>query len=386
MTVKKTMADVWKEIEKAHGEEGLYAGDSNMTTYSDVISTGSHALDDALGIWGIPRGHVVQYAGYESSGKTLMALCTIAEWQKLDPQNWAMFIDAEFTFDKTWAASFGVDLTRLYVLRENKGTAIMDRLVGIPGKRGSDGTVKKVKPGILDVELETGGTGLGIIVLDSVAAIQPPAEESSRSGKDNMALMARFLPPELRKLTPLLTATGVTLIIINQVRTKPGVMYGDPTISPGGQALKHACSQMINLGMIKSSTESYIFDASKTQIGHKIRAKVQKNKKAPPFRTAEFSIEYLRGIVSKHEELRDIAAKYGVIERPNNKVWVLDGIKYNGKDAVSEAIKNDSSLQISLLERTKEAKKNFVGVILDSDSDSETEEIEENQSFEKEGE
>jgi len=377
---KKSMAEVWREMTKTHGEEGLYAGNSNMTTYSDVISTGSVALDDSLGIWGIPRGHIVQYAGYESSGKTLLALCTIAEWQKQDPQNWAMFVDAEFTFDKTWAASFGVDLARLYVLRENKGMAIMDRLVGVPNKRSTDGIVRKAKQGILDIELETGGTGLGIIVLDSIAAIQPPAEESSRSGKDNMALMARFLPPELRKLTPLLTATGVTLIAINQVRTQPGVMYGDPTISPGGQALKHACSQMINLGMIKSNTESYIFDASKTQIGHKIRAKVQKNKKAPPFRVAAFSIEYLRGIVSKHEELRDIAAKYGVIERPNNKVWVLDGIKYNGKDAISEAIKNDAALQLSLLERIKEAKKNFVGVILENkDEESEEDKLTENE-------
>ncbi|MFA5024031.1 MAG: hypothetical protein WC523_03705 [Patescibacteria group bacterium] len=366
MAEKKTMADVWKEIEKVHGEEGLYVGDSDMTTYTDVISTGSVALDDALGIWGVPRGHIVQYAGYESSGKTLLSLCTIAEWQKKDPQNWAMFVDAEMTFDQTWAASLGVDLSRLYLLRENKGTAIMDRLVGVPGKRGNDGTVKKVKQGILDIELETGGTGLGVIVIDSVAAIQPPAEEASRAGKDNMALMARFLPPELRKLTPLLSATGVTLIIINQVRTQPGVMYGDPTISPGGQTLKHSASQMINLGMIKSSTESYIYDASKTQIGHKIRAKVQKNKKAPPFRVAEFSIEYLRGVVSKHEELRDVAAKYGVIERPNNKTWVLDGMKYNGKDAIADAIKNDELLQISLLDRTKEAKKNFVGVLLNN--------------------
>lgn len=374
MAIKKTMADVWKEIEKAHGEEGLYAGDSSMTTYSDVISTGSVALDDALGIWGVPRGHIVQYAGYESSGKTLLSLCTIAEWQKKDPNNWALFVDAELTFDQLWASSLGVDLARLKLIRENKGTAIMDRLVGVPGKRNKNGEVPKVKPGILDVELALGGTGLGIIVLDSIAAIQPPAEEASRAGKDNMALMARFLPPELRKLTPLLTSTGVTLIAINQVRTQPGVMYGDPTISPGGQALKHACSQMINLGMIKSSTESYIFDEAKTQIGHKIRAKIQKNKKAPPFRVAEFSIEYIKGIVSRHEELRDIAAKYNVIERPNNKIWILDGVKYNGKDAVAEVIKNDTNLQESLLERTKEAKKNFTGIVTSTEGTQETEE------------
>jgi recombination protein RecA len=242
-------------------------------------------------------------------------------------------------------------------------------LVGVPSKRGKDGTVKKVKQGVLDIELENGGSGLGIIVIDSIAAMQPPAEEASVAGKDNMALMARFLPPELRKLTPLLTATGVTLIAINQLRFQPGVMYGDPTMSPGGTALKYACAQMVNLGMIRSA-ESYILNEEKEQIGHKIRAKVQKNKKAPPFRVAEFAIKYTEGIVNKNEELRDIAARYNVIERPNNKVWVLDGVRYNGKDAIAEAIKNDSALQASLLERSIEAKKNYKGpVVIEPDKE-----------------
>ena len=379
---KKSMADVWKAMEKIHGEEGLYVADSTMTTYEDdAISTGSIALDDALGIWGICRGGIIQMAGFESSGKTLLSLCTIAEWQKKDPNNWAMFIDAEMTFDQVWAASLGVDLSRLYLYRENKGGLIMDRLVGIPGKRGPDGTVKKIKPGILDIELETGGTGLGVIVLDSIAAIQPPTEEAVKSDKESIALLSRFLPPALRKLTPLLSATGVSLIGINQVRMQPGVMYGDPTTSPGGVCLKHAASMQISLGMVKSSTDSYIYDSAKNQIGHKIRAHIKKNKKAPPFRTAEFSIEYLRGVVSKHEELRDVAAKYGVISRPNNFAWELDGVKYKGKDAIAEAIKNDIALQESLLTRTKEAKKNFTGLIpndTDSAEGSETAQVDEN--------
>ena len=372
--VKKSMADIWKEMQKAHGDEGLYAGNSSMTTYSAAIPTGSYALDDALGIWGIPKGHVVQYAGFESSGKTLLSLCTIAEWQKLAPENWAMFIDAEFSFDQNWAQSLGVDTSRLLVYRENKASAIFDRLVGVPGKRKKDGTMPdKSKPGVLDIEKSTGGTGLGIIVIDSIAAMQPPAEEASKAGKDNMALMARFLPPELRKITPLLSDTGVSLIAINQVRFQPGVMYGDPTMSPGGTALKHACSQMINLGMIKSS-ETNIVDESKEQIGHRIRAKIQKNKKAPPFRVAQFDIKYTSGIVNKHEELRDIAARYNVVERPNNKVWVLDGVKYNGKDAIAEAIKDDKALQASLLDRAKEAKKNYTGPVLIDATDEEQEE------------
>lgn len=357
MSKKKTMADVWKAMEKQHGDEGLYAGNSSMTTYSDVISTGSHALDDALGIWGLPQGHIVQFAGFEQSGKTLMALSTIAQWQKQAPDNWAMFIDAEFTYMQEWAEAIGVDTSRLMVYRENKGSEIFARLVGVPSKPNPrTGEIKKVKPGILDQEIELGGTGLGVIVLDSVPAMSVPMEEASKPGKANIALMARFLPPELRKLTPLLTQTGVLFIAINQLRFRPDVMYGDPTSSPGGQALKHACAQMVNFGMINSKESRIEEDGER--IGHHVRAKVEKNKKAPPYRVAEFGIKYLEGVVDKHIEVRDIGARYGVIDRPNTKTWELDGVKYNGKDAIAAALL-DEELQLSVLERAKEAKANM---------------------------
>jgi len=351
---KKTMADIWKEMEKQHGNEGLYTGDSSMTTYSDSISTGSWALDDALGIWGIPKGHIVQFAGFESSGKTLLALTTAAEWQKKDPDNWVFFIDAEFSFDQMWAKSLGVDLERILIYRENRADKIFERLIGVPGKPNKNtGEIKKTKPGILDVEIEHGGTGLGLIILDSVAAMIPPMEQSSKPGKANIALMARFLPPELRKLTPLLTETGVACIVINHLRFKPDVMYGDPTDSPGGTALKHACSQMINLGMINKKDSRIELDGER--VGHAIRAHIQKNKKAPPFRTAEFDIKYTEGVVNRNIEIRNIGARYGIIERPNNTMWILDDEKYKGKDAISKILENEE-LQKSILERAMEAK------------------------------
>ena len=114
---EQSMEDIWKALTKQHGDEGLYHGDDDMTTYTDVIPTGSFTLDDAVGIWGLPRGRVIEFAGQESSGKTYMSLLAIAEYQKLNPKNWAMFIDAEYTFDKEWAAALGVDLSRLLVLR-----------------------------------------------------------------------------------------------------------------------------------------------------------------------------------------------------------------------------------------------------------------------------
>lgn len=375
MVKQKSMTDIWKEMEKQHGDEGLYAGDGNLTTYSDVISTGSHALDDALGIWGIPRGHIIQYAGFESSGKTMLALATIAEWQKLAPHHWAFFVDAEFTFDQAWAQSLGVDISRLYIYRENKAAKIFDRLVGVPGKANQKGEVPKVKSGILDTELAYGGTGLGLIVIDSIAFMQVPMEEASRAGKANMALMARFLPDVLRKITPLLTATGVSLIGINHLRFKPGEIYGSPTTSPGGTALKHACSQMINLRMI-GKKETKIFDGD-DQIGHRIAAKIEKNKKAPPFRVGEFDIKYSGGIVNRNVEIRDIGTRYGIIERPNNKTWILDGEKYNGKDAITNALL-DEELAASVLTRAKDAKLNYSVPVINTEDVQEEIENEEN--------
>lgn len=361
----KSMQDVWEAITKVHGDEGLFVGDSDMTAYSsEVIPTGSYALDEALGINGWPRGHIVQLAGFEQSGKTLMALSAVKQWQSMNEQNWAMFIDAEFSFNKEWAESLGVDTSRLMVYRENKGTEIFSRLIGVPGKPAKDGTIKKVKLGILDMEAEN-PTGLGVIILDSVASMQVPMEEASKPGKATMALMARFLPPELRKLTPLLTATGILFIAINQLRFDPGVMYGDPTKSGGGQALKHACAIMANFAMITKKDTA--IEENGVQIGHRIRAKIQKNKKAPPFRTAEFDIEYLKGVVNRNVEVRDIGARYGVIERPNNRTWMLDGVKYNGVDDITNALQ-DETLQLSVLDRSREAKKMGKAVSVEDDT------------------
>lgn len=346
----KTMADIWKELEKQHGSEGLFHGNDDMTTFTDVISSGSYLLDDALGIWGLPRGRIIQYAGQESSGKTYMSLVAIAEYQKANPEGWALFIDAEFTFDSAWAEKLGVDLERLMVYRENSGVKIFERLVGKPNKTGG----KKVKLGVLDMEKEN-PTGLGVIVLDSLAAMQPPAEETSEVGKPNMALMARFLPPELRKLTPLLSDTGVTFIVINQIRLSPGVMYGNPESTSGGMALKHAHSMMLNFSRI--AAKNSVIEEDGERIGHHVRVRVDKNKLSLPYRVAEIAITYNSGITEHNIEIRDLGAKYGVIERPNNKTWVLDGEKYNGKDTMAEALLN-KDLQLSVLERVKEAKRN----------------------------
>lgn len=332
------MQDIWKELKKQHGEEGLFSGVESGISKCKAKTTGSYAFDDITMLWGIPDGRIIQYAGAKSSGKTLMSLVAIAEYQKLAPENWGVFIDAEFTWDAMWAASLGVDLERVFVIKDNDGAKIFETLCGKPKVNKNTGEVTKSKMGLLDLEMEE-PSGLGIIVLDSVAFIQPPGEKRSASGKDNMSLLARFLPPELRRLTPMLYKTGVTFIGINQVRTDPGKMFGDPTMTPGGNAWDHAQSMMIMFGKVGGS-DGELADAFGDIIGHTVRVKLTKNKLGPQGRKADIMIKYDEGIVNKNIELRELGAKYGVIERPNNRTWIYNGETYNSKDAMAEALLN----------------------------------------------
>lgn len=358
------MSDVWGSVCKTFGVDGLFEDEREIMNVQTVPS-GSLVLDEAVGVWGLPLGRIVQFAGRESSGKTLLSLMTIREWQRLNPKNWAVFIDAEFSFNPTWAAMLGVDLKRLKRRKLNRGADIMEFLCGVPHKELGK---KKVKPGLLDWVIEHGGaeeTGLGIIVLDSIAAILPPIEETSVAGKHNMAPMGRFMSTELRKLTPLLGIANTMLIAINQVRVQPGVMYGDPETSPGGSAWKHNCSVMVHLARL-TSADYAIKDENGEMIGHRIRARIDKNRVGPPFRKCDFDIEYTRGIVNPHVEIADLALKYGVITRPTNVSYEYDGatITKRGRDKLLESIQtgdfesgeghyNPEDLHQTLLEMVK---------------------------------
>jgi recombination protein RecA len=341
--MKSKVDEIWANLEKNFGDDGF----GNLEQLS-VISSGSLTLDDAIGVWGIPRGRIIQFAGKESSGKTLMSLLAIKEWQNKAPHNWALFIDAEFTFDEKWARYLGVDTSpqRLKVLKTNNGKVIFEKL-------SEDGK----KKGLLAQVRDMGGSdesGLGIIVLDSIAFVVPPIEDGAEVGKQNMAPQARFLPAELRKLAPLLAKTNVTFIAINQVRTNIGQMYGDPTSTPGGNAWKHACSLMVFF-TTSNSKDNQVLNASGEKIGHVIMSKVDKNKVGSPHRKANFTIEYTNG-VRKSDEIAELATKYGVVKRPNNKTYEYGDVKIIGKDAYYSAIKNNEISNEELLEKIKEAK------------------------------
>jgi recombination protein RecA len=353
---KSSMEDIWNEVCKSFGSDGLFGADGSFISDAKPETTGSPSLDEAIGIWGYPRGRITQLAGQESSGKTLMSLMAIREWQHKSPNNWAVFIDAEYTFQPSWARSLGVDLSRLKIVKKNAGAEIFTFLNGAPPKEIGK---SKTKPGILDQVIAAGGadkSGMGIIVLDSMAAIQPPQEITSEAGKQNVAPEARFLPPELRKLTPLVTASDVVFIAINQVRLNIGQMYGDPYSTPGGKAWKHHLALMINFAGIMNK-DSAILDANGIKIGHRIRARIDKNKVAPPYRVVEFDIKYLEGLVNRHEEICDLAITYEIIGRPNQTTYVFKGETLaRGRDNLYDKVGNDPRLQEELLSMVKEAK------------------------------
>ncbi len=334
-----------KDVLSLFGEDTLYLdGDIESVGTYDVIKTGSPALDYALGIGGMPRGRIIQLAGKESSGKTLLSLLCMKSWLDENPDNTVMFIDAEYTYDASWARQLGVDTRRVIVAKTNDAKKIFEGLLGKTTVNKNTGKSSKSVKGVLDLVREGEDPkfkNLGLIVLDSVAAMNTPMEVDAAIGKQNMAPMPRFLSTELKKLTPAVAEANVAMIFINQVRVDPGVMYGNPETSPGGKALKHACSVMINMAPINSA-DSRIEDENEVVVGHKVRAKVQKNKVGAPFREAVYTIKYTEGLINREEELLDLAVVCGVITRPNIKTYELDGQKFVGRPAMIEYLKDDA--------------------------------------------
>lgn len=342
---KSKMQKIWDQMSKIYGNDGL-----SKVEDIEVITTGSYALDEALGVWGLPRGRLVQYAGKESSGKTLMSLVAIAEWQKLNPENWAVFVDAEFSYTEGWAKSLGVDTDRVFLIKSNNAVEIFTQLCGEPNKELGK---SKSKPGILDLEKEE-PSGLGLVVIDSVAAMIPPITATKAVGHTNIAPMGRFLPDALTRLVPLLSQTGVTCICINQVRVDVGKMFGDPTSTPGGKALKHFHTMMVHF-TASESKKYLILDDAGDVCGHIASARIDKNKVAPPRRSCQFSIKYEEGVVDKHVEVGSLAIKYGVVERPTNTSYVYGDNKWVGKDNFFNAVL-ENNLTSELLEKVRVAK------------------------------
>jgi recombination protein RecA len=274
---------VLQQIEKAYGEGSIMPLGDGRAIPIQGIPTGSLSLDVALGGQGLPRGRIIEIYGPESSGKTTLALHAVAEAQKGD--GIAAFIDAEHAFDPTWARKLGVQLDTLLVSQPSSGEEAMQI------------TEMLVKSNAVD-----------IIVVDSVAALVPKAELEGEIGDSHVGLQARLMSQSMRKLTGAISKSKTVVVFINQIREKIGVMYGSPETTPGGRALKFYCSCRIDIRRISQLKEG------EEVIGQRVRAKVVKNKVAPPFRSAEFDMMHTNGI-SYEGDILDLAVAQKIVAR-----------------------------------------------------------------------
>lgn len=312
------------KLDKTYGKGTVMKMSDTAIVEVNSIPTGSLGLDLALGVGGYPKGRVIEIYGPESSGKTTLTLHAIAEAQKAG--GIAAFIDAEHAFDRFYAEKLGVDLDNLIISQPDNGEQALE---------------------IADNLIRSGA--IDIIVIDSVAALTPKSEIEGEMGDSKMGLHARLMSQALRKLTASISKTNCTVIFINQLREKIGVMFGNPETTTGGNALKFYASVRLD---IRRSTQ--IKDNNSNISGNRTRVKVVKNKVAPPFKTAEFDIMYGEG-VSKVGEIIDVGVDYEIIKKSGSWFSYEDTKLGQGRDAVKTLLKDNPDLMDELEHKIKEA-------------------------------
>jgi recombination protein RecA len=309
------------KIEKGYGKGTIMKLGDNAIEDVQVIPSGSIGVDLALGVGGYPRGRVVEIYGPESSGKTTLAIHAIAEAQKAG--GIAAFIDAEHAFDRFYAKKLGVDIENLYISQPDNGEQALE---------------------IADHLIRSGA--LDIVVIDSVAALTPKSEIEGEMGDSKMGLQARLMSQALRKLTANINRTNTTLVFINQLREKIGVMFGNPETTTGGNALKFYASVRIDIRRIGQIKEGEDIQGNRT------RVKVVKNKLAPPFRKAEFDIIYGLGI-SKTGELIDMGVEMEILKKSGSWFSYGETRLGQGRDAVKNLLRDNPELSEEIEQKIK---------------------------------
>ena len=338
----KKLDTVFDQIEKQFGEGSLMKLGSDHVRKMPSISTGALSIDLALGIGGVPKGRVIEIYGPESSGKTTLSLHIAAEAQKAGGV--AAFIDAEHALDPIYASALGVDVDELLVSQPDTGEQALE-----------------IANMLIDSE------GVDVVVIDSVAALVPQAEIDGEMGQSHVGLQARLMSQALRKLTSSINKTQTTVIFINQIREKIGVMWGSPETTSGGRALKFYASVRIDIRRIET------LKVGAEMIGNRVRAKIVKNKVAPPFKEAQFDIMFGQGI-SREGSLVDVGVDHGIVRKAG--AWfTYDEIQLGqGKENSKRFLRENADIALQLETDVYKA----VGLI-ESDEATEEETVEESE-------
>ena len=313
----RVLSETVKELRERFGEGTIMKLGEVKKVDVDAIPTGSISLDIALGVGGVPKGRIIEIYGHESSGKTTLALHIVAEAQK--KKGLAAFIDAEHALDPEYAKKIGVKVDDLLISQPDSGEQALQIVESL------------VKSGAVDV-----------IVVDSVAALTPRAEIEGEIGDQHIGLQARLMSQALRKLTSIASKSGSTIIFINQIRMKIGVMFGNPETTPGGKALKFYSSVRIE---VRRSAQ---IKKGEDIVGNRVNAKVVKNKVAPPFKTAEFDIMYNEGI-SYEGDIINTSIKYGIINKSGSWLNYHDVKLGQGMEVSKQFLKENPQVTKQIL-------------------------------------
>ena len=305
---KQALETAIAQIERTYGKGSIMRLGANQAVNVEAISTGSLSLDLALGIGGVPKGRIVEIYGPESSGKTTLALHIIASAQKAGGE--VAFVDAEHALDPSYARALGVNIDELLISQPDTGEDALSI------------TETLVRSGAVDV-----------VVVDSVAALLPRSELEGEMGESSVGVVARLMSQALRKLAGSISKTKCIVVFINQLREKIGVMYGNPETTPGGRALKYFSSVRIDVRRVET------LKVGGEMVGNRTRAKIVKNKVAPPFKEAEFDIMYGEGI-SKIGEIVDLGVKLELIDK-GGAWFTVNGVRIQGRDNVKQYLKEN---------------------------------------------